>query len=105
MAYKITHPDWANYNERMRRRGQLEARLPRRNERDSEGWRVPWVGTKSRMIYGLLKYGLSTHEIAKVTGFKPGVVRVLAHKIRPPNWRGGEGPRQAQRELAELGGG
>ena len=105
LAHKFRHPERANYNEQARRKGKLEKRLPRRNERDSEGWRVPWPGTKSRMIYGLLKYGLSTHEIAAVTGFKPGVVRVLAHKIRPPNWRMGEGPRQALRQLAELGGG
>ena len=84
LAYKLTHPEWANYNKRMRRsRDQLEARLP-------------------RIIYGLLKYGLGTHEIATLTGFTPGVVRVLAHKMRPPNWREVTGPRQAQRELAEL---
>ena len=82
LAYKICHPDWANRQEQARRKDQLEQRVPWRNERDGEGWRVPWPGTKSRMIYGLLKYGLTTQQIAEVTGFKRGLVRVLAHKIR-----------------------
>ena len=32
--------------------------------RDADGWWVPSPGTKSRLIYGLLKHGLSTSEIA-----------------------------------------
>ena len=63
LAHKFCHPERANYYERARRKGRLEQRVPRRNERDSDGWRVPTPGTKSRIIYGLLKYGLGTHEI------------------------------------------
>ena len=91
LAYKIRHPDWANRQEQARRKDQLEQRVPWRNERDGEGWRVPWPGTKSRMIYGLLKYGLTTQQIAEVTGFKRGLVRVWptksANRVAQPRRR------------------
>jgi hypothetical protein len=58
----------------------------RLNERDADGWRVPSLGTKSRLIYGLLKHGLTTLEIAAVTGFNVELTRVLAYKIRRPDW-------------------
>jgi hypothetical protein len=54
--------------------------------RDTNGWRVPRPGTKSRLIYGLLKYGLTTRQIAAETGFGVELTRVLAYKIRRPNW-------------------
>ena len=76
------------------------------NQRDTDGWRVPNIGTKSRLIYGLLKYGLTTLEIAAETGFDTTLTRVLAYKIRRPDWanRLEHGARVRRRNLQHLTG-
>ncbi len=48
--------------------------------RDSDGWRVPRLGTHARVVYGLMKYGLSSREIAELTGYKLGSVRVVSSR-------------------------
>jgi hypothetical protein len=48
--------------------------------RDRDGWRVPQAGTKARIIYGLLKYGLSSREIARVAGYRTEFVSVVISK-------------------------
>jgi len=56
------------------------------------------VGAESghaRLIYGLLKHGLSTSEIADELSLDYNSVRVLAHRIRRP--------RLWNRAVAELG--
>jgi hypothetical protein len=42
--------------------------MSRLGVRDADGWCVPSPGTKSRLIYGVLKHGLSTSEIADEQG-------------------------------------
>lgn len=62
------------------RRKEDAPRLPR----DSRGWRVPMLGTKSRVVYELLIRGLGSRKIIAETGYEPRTVRVLVWKIRNP---------------------
>lgn len=55
-----------------------------RRPRDANGFMVPLEGTKSRVIYELLRRGLRTREIIEATGYSPGSTKVLIHKIRNP---------------------
>lgn len=53
-------------------------------QRDNYGWRIPKPGTKSRMIYGLVIYGLQPCEIAKEMGITTTVVHQALNKIVNP---------------------
>ena len=55
-----------------------------RRSRDDMGWLLSRPGTKARLVYGLMKYGLSAPEIAAETGIKAPLVRVMMNHIRHP---------------------
>ncbi len=54
------------------------------NPRDSNGWKIPTVGTIARKVYDLHKAGKTTPEIARELGRTNNYVSVTLYFIRNP---------------------
>jgi hypothetical protein len=66
-------------------------RGPRRgllfNARDDKGWRIPRPGTVSRAVYDQITGGATPLQASRALNINVGMVRVLAHRFRNPDWR------------------
>ncbi len=57
-------------------------RNPYHLEQDEQGWFIPRPETFSRLVYEVLKRGMTVKEIAQGTGRSYNMVAVLAYQIR-----------------------
>jgi hypothetical protein len=57
--------------------------------RNKNGWRIPAPGTKSRAVYDQIVAGATPLQISHTLNINVGMVRVLAHRFRNPDWRSG----------------
>jgi len=77
-------------------------------KRDDAGWRVPATGTRSRVIYGLLKYGVTDpREIRRLMG-EAGIqcanVLAMIIKITNPEKSNAQNNASMRRKRAQIEG-